>query len=98
MADNQKYNIIIHTTQLGQKEMIKQILNDFKRYYDGWEPTAEENEETHEITVISCRYYYYGVSHSQVKEMVRILHESRNQVKTQVKIFKKGQGGNYRFD
>ena len=86
MADNQKYSVIIvQKNKLERRRMIGQILNDFERYYDGLEYSIEKKEEGHEV--IECHHHYYGVSHSQAEEMVRILNEC-DQVETEVKIFK----------
>ena len=88
MANNQKYDIIVQTTQVERERKIKRILDDFRRYYDGWEHKVKADG----LTVVSCRHYYYGVSHSQATEMVRILNQSRHKVETQVKIFREGEG------
>ena len=74
MADLRYF--VIHTTDVAGIGSIRDCLNangDYRRYYDGWESTVEN--ET--LAVVATRLYYYDIPKLTLTQMVRHLQVVR---------------------
>ena len=76
------FMVIVETTDINQRESIKQILVNYRQYHDGWEATIDRTGHME-----SYREYYYDVPSNEVFRIVSILHRSRNQIITTNKIY-----------
>ena len=93
MTSNKKA-LIIHITK-GNAQDLKTRLHEqglFQQYYDG-------DESTFSLTqgVISTRYYYYSIPHSEVLGMLRHLRTVGTGHTYKIKINPDGRG-NHAFD
>jgi len=94
MSANKK-DLIVHITA-GGDELLKTKLHEnglFSQYYDGNEHTVKFGQG-----IISTRYYYYDVPHSEVLLMLRHLRQVGTDHTYKIKIGEAGKGGNYNFD
>ena len=87
-------NLIIHTTEMQNKEIIKVLLLEYENYCDGWEGTC--NSESN--TMLSFRYYYYDIPHYKLLKMCSILFKNKDLVSTKIKIQPLNSGRDYHFD
>ena len=90
-----KVNIVVHTTDIENRETIKVLLDKYKNFYDGWEMSLYANNNG----IKSYRYYYYNLPKKDIANIVQTLHKNRNLIKTRVAIMPSREGrGNYNFD
>ena len=74
MADLKYF--VIHTTDVAGIGSIRECLNahgDYRRYYDGWESTVEQETKV----VVATRLYYYDIPKLTLTQMVRHLQVVR---------------------
>ena len=74
MADLRYF--VIHTTDVAGIGSIRDCLNangDYRRYYDGWESTVENETNA----VVATRLYYYDIPKLTLTQMVRHLQVVR---------------------